>query len=380
MMINRHLRRVAAIVLLSVHPWVASAAEASPGAHGPNGEHLQAATGAGASGLTRLPDGTLNVPKLAQRRMGLRTQLVPLTAAPVTVQMSGRVVIDPNAGGRVQAAHGGRVEPGPNGLPVGGQSVRKGQVLAYLRHHADPYAEANQKSEQAELRASRTIAEQRVKRLESLEGTVPRKEIEAARAELAGLQQRERAIGRSIGTREVLIAPLSGVVAHANALNGQVVDAKDILFDIIDPQRLMIEATTTDAGLAARLESATLAGVQGVVLDLVGAARTLRDGRIPITFRAAGSGPRGIALAVGQPVTVIASTKERLQGAVVPAEAVVRNSANQAVVYIKVGAERYLPQQVTVAPLDPRTAIVTNGLGADNRVVVQGASLLNQIR
>jgi hypothetical protein len=312
--------------------------------------------------------------------MGLRTQLVPLTAAPVTVQMSGQVVVDPNAGGRVQAAHGGRVEPGPAGLPVAGQAVRKGQVLAYLRHHADPYAEANQRSEQAELRASRTIAEQRVKRLESLEGTVPRKEIDAARAELAGLQQRERAIEGSIGAREPLIAPVSGVIAHANALNGQVVDAKDVLFDIIDPQRLMIEATTTDAGLAAKLESATLAGVQGVRLHVVGAARTLRDGRIPVTFRAEGSGPQVIALAVGQPVTVIASTKERLQGAVVPAEAVVRNSANQLVVYIKVGAERYLPQQVTVTPLDPKMVIVTNGLGADNRVVVQGASLLSQIR
>ena len=176
-MITRDARRVAAIVLLSGHTWIALTAEAAPGAHGPGGEHLEAATSAGASGLMRLPDGSLNVPKLAQRRMGLRTPVVPVRAAPVTVQMSGQVVVDPNAGGRVLAAHGGRVEPGPNGLPVAGQAVRKGQVLAYLRHHADPYAEANQRSEQAELRASRTIAEQRVKRLESLEGTVPRKEI-----------------------------------------------------------------------------------------------------------------------------------------------------------------------------------------------------------
>jgi membrane fusion protein, heavy metal efflux system len=156
-MMTRDLRRVVAVVLLSAHALVASTVEASPGAHGPNGEHLEGATTTGASGLMRLPDGSLNVPKLAQRRMGLRTQLIPLSAAPVTVQMSGQVVVDPNAGGRVQAVHGGRIEPGPTGLPVAGQAVRKGHVLAYLRHHADPYAEANQKSEQAELRASRAI-------------------------------------------------------------------------------------------------------------------------------------------------------------------------------------------------------------------------------
>ena len=44
--------------------------------------------------------------------------------------MPGRVIMDPNASGRVQAVHGGRVEPGPKGLPVAGQAVRRGDVLA----------------------------------------------------------------------------------------------------------------------------------------------------------------------------------------------------------------------------------------------------------
>jgi membrane fusion protein, heavy metal efflux system len=117
-----------------------------------------------------------------------------------------------------------------------------------------------------------------------------------------------------------------------------------------------------------------------VTLSLVGASRILRDGRLPIVFRAQAKDPRAAALAVGQPVTVIAQTRDRIQGVVLPAEAVVRNAANEPVVYIKVGAERYLPQPVVVQPLDPKTVIVTRGLAADNRVVVQGASLLNQIR
>jgi membrane fusion protein, heavy metal efflux system len=359
---------------------LASIVQAAPGAHGPNGEHLDGPAAGRASGLMRLPDGSVNAPKLAQRRMGIRTVLAPLSTAAATVQLSGQVVIDPNAGGRVQAVHGGRIEPGPQGLPAVGQAVRKGQVLAYLRHHADPYAEASQRSDQAELRTSRAIAEQRVKRLESLEGTVPRKEIDAARTELAGLQQRERAIGASIGSREALVAPVSGVVASANALNGQVVDAKDLLFDIVDPQRLLVEAMTTDAGLAGRIDAATLAGVQGVSLRVVGASRTLRDGRLPIVFRAQADSARTATLAIGQPVTVIAQTRDRVQGVVLPAEAVVRNAANEPVVYIKVGAERYLPQPVKLQPLDAQTVIATQGLAADNRVVVQGASLLNQVR
>jgi hypothetical protein len=83
---------------------------------------------------------------------------------------------------------------------------------------------------------------------------------------------------------------------------------------------------------------------------------------------------------VGQPVTVIATLRERVQGIVLPAEAVVRNSANEPIVWIKSGAERYIPQPVQYSPLDARSVVVTTGLGADNRVVVQGAPLIAQIR
>ena len=363
-------------VLLASAGLVASTAWALPGAHGPNGEHLDAANGP-ATGLARLPDGSVQVPKAAQRRLGIRTVTAPESEASATLELPGRVVMDPNAGGRVQAVHGGRVEPGPNGLPVAGQRVRAGEVLAWLRHHAEPYALANQQAQLAQLRADRAIAEQRVKRLEGLEGTVPRKEIDAARSELAGLQAREKAIGGSIGSREALVAPVAGVVARADAVRGQVVEARDVLFEISDPARVLVEATTTDAGLAQRLGGATLA--QGdVQLALVGAARTLRDGVLPLTFRASGAGAAG--LAIGQPVAVIAQLRDKVKGVVLPAQAVVRTSSNEPAVWIKSGAERFIPQPVQVRPLDAQRVVVTQGLAADNRVVVQGASLIAQIR
>lgn len=367
---------VPAAAALAAYLLLFSVAHAAPGAHGPSGEHLDTPGEASGSGLMRRTDGSVNVPKLAQRRMGIRTLLAPMSAAAATVQLPGVVTADPNAGGRVQAMHGGRIEPGPSGLPVAGQSVGRGQVLAYVRHHAEPYAQAGQQAQLAELRASRTIAEQRVKRLESLEGTVPRKDIDAARAELASLQQREKAIGASIGAREALAAPVSGVIARAEVLNGQVVDAKEVLFEIVDPQRLLVEATTGDATLPARIESGALEHLPGVTLRLVGAARSLREGRLPVTFRAESS----TTLAVGQPVTVVARLKERVPGIVLPAQAVVRNASNEPVVWIKLSAERYLAQPVSVQPLDAQTVVVVKGLGADNRVVVQGAALLNQIR
>jgi len=359
-----------------------SMVNAAPGAHGPNGEHLDAPGSAvNASGLARLPDGSVNVPKIAQRRMAIRTVLAPESEAAATVELPGRIVMDPNASGRVQAVHGGRIEPGPKGLPVAGQVVRRGDVLAYVRHHAEPYALGTQQAQLAELRAQRQLAEQRVQRLEGLEGTVPRKEIDAARTEARSLAERERSIGASLSSREALTAPINGVIARADLVVGQVAESRDVLFEVVDPARMLVEATTADAGLAARLAGASLQGVPDVSLRLLGVSRSMRDGVLPITFAVSASRPRtALPLAIGQPVTVVAQSKERIKGVVLPAQAVVRNPSNEPIVWIKSGAERFIPQPVQFRPLDASTVVVTQGLSADNRVVVQGAPLIAQIR
>ena len=357
-------------------------ARAAPGAHGPNGEHLDAPCAAvHASGLARLPDGSVNVPKLAQRRMAIRTVLAPLSEAAASVEMPGRVAMDPNASGRVQSAHGGRIEPGPKGLPVAGQAVKRGDVLAYVRHHAEPYALGAQQAQLAELRAQRQLAEQRVQRLAGLEGTVPRKEIDAARTDAASLAERERSIGASLVAREALSAPVSGVIARAELVVGQVVEPRDVLFEVVDPARMLVEATTADPAVAARVAGASLQGVPGVTLRLLGVSRSLRDGVLPLTFAVSPAKPgAALPMAIGQPVTVVAQTKERIQGVVLPAQAVVRNPSNEAIVWIKAGAERFIAQPVQFRPLDADTVVVTQGLSADNRVVVQGAPLIAQIR
>ncbi|MDO8299238.1 MAG: HlyD family efflux transporter periplasmic adaptor subunit [Lacisediminimonas sp.] len=350
---------------------------AAPGAHGPNGEHLAGVGTGNATGLVRLPDGSVNVPKQAQRRMALRTTMARQVQHPVTVELNGKVGIDPNAGGRIQAPFAARVEPGPRGLPVAGQRVQKGQVLLHLKPVSSAIERGNQQAQLADIRANHKLAEQRVKRLESLEGAVPQKEIDAARAELASLSGRQRAVSDSIGGTEVVSAPASGVIASAHVMTGQIVEARELLLEIVDPNRLVVEATTTDVALAGRIGGARLAGESSVELQFLGAARSLRDGALPLTFRAQA---KDSPLAIGQPVTVIAQLTDKVNGLALPAEAVVRNPSNEFIVWIKSGAERFIALPVEFANLDAKTIVVTKGLAADNRVVVSGAALINQIR
>ena len=328
----------------------------------------------------RLPDGTVFLPKPSQRPLQLRTTLAERRQLPRTVELNGRVIADPSAGGKVQPTVPGRIEAGPRGLPRLGQPVARGEVLAVVRSSAAPLEAANQLALAAELRANLGVARSRVARLEQLEGTVPQKDIEAARAEAAGLGQRLAAVGTGVGAQETLRAPVAGVVAAIDVVAGQVVDARDTLFEIVDPARLIVEASAFDASLAARVAGAQVLAGTGTPIPLVfsGAGRVLREGAIPLQFRTAGTA--AVPLAVGQPVRVSVQTTEQVEGFALPASALVRNAANQDTVWVQAAAEHFVPRTVRQVPLDGATIAVLEGLQPGDRVVTQAAPLLNQVR
>ena len=124
------------------------------------------------------------------------------------------------------------------------------------------------------------------------------------------------------------------------------------------------------------------AGVN-IPLTFVGAGRTLREGAIPVLFKTAApqsGSPANAALAVGQPVKVLVQTKSQVKGFAVPAGAVVKNASNQDMVWVHTGAELFAARPARVVALDGATVSVVEGLKAGDRVVTQGAPLVNQVR
>lgn len=362
---------IAALALvLSASPWAQA---------GEGHDHGDGAAAPSANGPQRLPDGSVFLPKPAQRQLGVRTMVTEAAELPRSVELNGKVLMDPNAGGKVQPMNAGRIEPGPRGLPNLGQAVRKGEVLAYVLPSTAPIERANQAAQLAELRAAKSLADKRVARLKELSDTVPRKDIETAQSEADSLAERLAAVGAGLVTREALVAPVSGVIASAHAVAGQVVDARELVFEIVDPGRLRIEAMAFDVALAANVGSATLAiGDQRVPLQFIGAARSLREQALPLGFRAQGA-VLG-SLAVGQPVRVFVQTKALVKGIAVPVASLMKNPANQTVVWVKTAPERFEPRTITTEALDGIRVAVTAGLQAGDRVATQGATLINQVR
>ena len=331
-----------------------------------------------ATAAQRLPDGSLFVPKAVQRQLGLRSVVAAVGDLAATVEFNGKVIADPNAGGRIQATQSGRIEAGPKGLPTLGQKVAKGQVLAYLRPVASSIERGNQQAQFAELEAQLAIAERKLARYEQLEGAVPQSAIEAARFEAEALKKRRAAVGASIGAPERLTAPVSGVIGAANVVAGQVVEAKEILFEVIDPARLAVEALAYDAALVEGIARAS-APLPGGALELqfVGGGRQLREQAIPLLFRVKST---DVPVAVGQPLKVIAQTSRTVKGAALPQAALVKVSAGETAVWVRDGAERFILRKVSVAPLDAARAAAISGIKNGERIVTEGAGLLAQVR
>lgn len=368
------IRRVAAGLALLAQLAIPISAAAGPG-H----DHGDAPAPTATGGPQRLPDGAVFLPKPAQYQLDVRTTVGQSARLPRSVELAAEIRTDPNAGGRVQSTQGGRILPAAGGIPIVGQAVRAGQVLGYVQPTIAPLDVANQRARQAELQAQRVQAVRHLERMRGLADTVPQKELDAAEAMLAAIDGQLGALRGQTSVREPLVAPVSGVVASANATSGQVVEPREILFEVVDPTRQLVEARAFDPALATNIVSATLAaGSERIPLEFIGAGRALREQALPLIFRA-----RGAALArfaVGQPVLVQVQTRDQVDGIAVPSDALVKSPSNETIVWVKAGAERFSPRPVRTEPLDGARVAVTAGLKPGERVVVQGASLLNQIR
>lgn len=330
----------------------------------------------------RLPDGTVFLPKPSQRLLEVRTAVVQPETAQRAVALIGRVIADPNRGGLAQSAVGGRVIPPEGGLPRLGQAVRRGEVLALVEPPlpaADRTTIAERSGEIEQLIAAAEARLQRARSLAST-GAGTRIQVVDTEIELEGLRRRRAMVRENRIAPEVLRAPVDGVVASARVVAGQVVQAQDVLFQVIDPQGLWVEALAHDSHTeAAQIRSASAAVGRGqpMPLELRGFGRALQQ-QATLAHFAILNPPQG--LSVGQPVTVSAQVGEPVTGIVVAREAVVRGGNGEALVWRHTAPETFEPTPIRTEALDAGRLLVLAGLEPGARVVVRGAELVNQIR
>jgi multidrug efflux pump subunit AcrA (membrane-fusion protein) len=224
-----------------------------------------------------------------------------------------------------------------------------------------------------------SIVERRLSRYEALAptGAISRVQLEEARLEMQGLKDRRAALDKSRRDPEALVAPVSGIVADGSAVAGQIAQPNAIIFHIIDPNRLWIEALSFAPIAGGQVASAKTGGGQSLKLAYKGSGFADRSQSIPVHF-AIDDNLAG--LRAGQFVTVLVATEEEKKGIAIPRAALVRSANGQDLVFEHTRAEVFLPRQVRTEPLDGDNVLVQAGVGPGKRIVTQGAELLDHVR
>ncbi len=335
----------------------------------------------------KLADGRVFVPKAAQNILGIRTMVASEAMVAKDVPLAGQVIADPNHSGSVQAALAGVIEAPPAGLPNLGQRVQKGLVLGFVKPTLTSVERAAQESQLVTLKKDRFLSGKQLQRLEDQLRTMNNMgvnvQVERMTAENKAFAEQQVATEKSLFHHVGLRAPISGVISRSSTFIGQVVAPGQPLFEIVDPNNLWVEALDYDSNLPAEISTARALTADGKELELVykGQGYQLRNQAIPLQF---GLKVQGTPLPIGQPVTVLVRTGERIKGMEVPSESLLGSlqgeTQDQAVVWVHQSAEWFTPKRVKVQVLNSKTAVVLEGLSPGDRVVTEGASFLAQVR
>lgn len=327
----------------------------------------------------RQSDGALFVPKPIQRIFGLRTIEAQTGNFARVVELPGRIIPDPDASGYVQTAVGGILSPPPGGFPRLGAQVKEGDVLAYVSAPLAAIDVSDMRQRQGELDQQIAIVQRRLARQESLvtSGAVARSQLEDTRLELRGLKDRRVALDKARSEPIPLVAPIAGTIADGTPVTGQIAQSNAMVFHIVTPGRLWVEALSFDAVRASGRATARTGNGKALALSFRGSGLADRSQSIPVHFSIDESGK---AMRAGQFVTVFTEAGDERSGIAVPRSAVVRAANGQDFVFEHTSAERFEPRPVRIEQLDAARVLIAAGIGPGKRVVVQGAELLDHVR
>jgi RND family efflux transporter MFP subunit len=326
----------------------------------------------------RLSDGSIFFPKPTQHLLSLRTEVVAQQELARTRELSGLVTVPIGNRGRVQASRPGRFEPADGDIFVG-MEVKKGQLLGHIDAYIEAADRANLRSQIAETEAriekNRTI----LGRFESIPNAVPKVKVDEVRGELQALMERRKELIPSLTVEEPLVAPISGIVSTADVAAGQMVEARDTLFEIVDPSELRIEAVASETGPIGKIQSAAavIEGFESLKLKYLGQGPALKQHSRVLTFQIVEPGQD---LAAGMTAHVILTLGDNRRGVAVPSAAITRAAAGLPAVWVKTAPEVFQSRVVHTTPLDGEHLLITAGLKAKDRIVTSGANLLSQVR
>ncbi|KIL99822.1 Membrane-fusion protein [Paramagnetospirillum magnetotacticum MS-1] len=329
------------------------------------------------------PGALLVMAKPTQFLLGIRTQKVQSAEAAETVRVVGRVVPDPAGFARVQPSQPARIVSDPEfPLPVPGQSVKRGQVIGVLEPTLSTLERSDKRASLYRVESEIAITERESARQEALKGLVATKLVEDTRTRLDQLRrERGQLLGTALG-RDLMRAPIDGVVTDVHVVPGEVVPVDKAMIEIVDPVRVRVEAVIHDLALATRIGAATAATKllpdEAVTLSLLGVSPRVDalDQGVHAIFAVPEAQARN--LRIGMPVDVFLATGATRLRMAVPRSAIAESGGRQ-VVFVRTNPETFEARPIRVERVVGPLAEI-EGVKAGEKVVIQGVEQLKALR
>jgi cobalt-zinc-cadmium efflux system membrane fusion protein len=344
----------------------------------------------------------LSVPKETQFLLEIRTGRAQVRSLEARLVAPGKVIPRTDRYAQVASPVPGVVTASGSGVPLVGQKVKKGQVLATVQQSLSA-SEATGLStgliqagaEAARAQAALEQARRDLVRLESLRGVVAEKEVQQA---TLAVRTAEEELNRARSAREVLAgarqgqgtarftltAPIDGVLVEARATVGEQVEPSRPLFIVLDASVVWVEARVYESGVA-RVETATGALVHSEAYpDQHFPARLYHVGQV------VDEGTRSVRvlfeldnregrLRPGMFVDVAIGEGARQEMLAVPEAAVVEEEG-RAFVFVHTAPEVFERREVVPGVRDGEWRAVRQGVKQGERVVVRGVGTLQAVR
>jgi len=329
------------------------------------------------------PGAMLVMAKPTQFLLGIRTHKVESAEAAETVRVVGRVVPDPAGFARVQPSQPARIVSDPEfPLPVPGQTIRRGQVIAVLEPTLSTLERSDKRAALYRVESEIAINEREASRQHALKGLVATKLVEDTGTRLDQLRrERSQLLGTALG-RELVRAPVDGVVTDVHVVPGEVVAVDKAMIEIVDPARVRVEAVVHDLALATRIGAATAATRllpdEAVPLTLLGVSPRVDalDQGVHAVFAVPEAQAR--SLRIGMPLDVFLATGATRLRMAVPRAAIAEAGGRQ-VVFVRTAPETFEARPIRVDRVVGPLAEI-EGVKAGERVVIQGVEQLKALR
>jgi cobalt-zinc-cadmium efflux system membrane fusion protein len=343
------------------------------------------------------PKATASVQITPELKARITIELVEMTQYSDALRLPGRVALDEHRVARIGPSISGRVA---EIRAFVGRDVRKGDVLALLNSNELSNAQANYLKAKTQVGLQK-LTVQRARRLFSegiiSEATFKEREAGLSEAEvelraladqLSVMGMNEPAIqtltsGGQINSMTPVTATLSGTVIERKISVGQIAEISDELFTVADLSQVWVaaEAPEQDAHViqvGSRVEvNIPALPKQRFMGKIVYIADTVKPETRTVTVRMEVDNPqRKIKPEMLADMIINRSSEKVLT---IPAEAVLRD-ADRDHVFIEVAKDRFELRPVTLDPDRDGRRRVLAGLSVGDRIVVDGAFHLNNVR